>query len=85
MSVNDVAVVIQPNAQHLGFSPWLAANCLTLHHFNADHVTALIAPHNSDARQYLDYADWPPPLLLDIAYGCAALNTQGVPQFVNLA
>ncbi|KIL55822.1 hypothetical protein M378DRAFT_90221, partial [Amanita muscaria Koide BX008] len=85
MSVNDVALVMQPiepNAKHLGF----AVSRLTLQHFNApDAVTTYVAPHNSDARQLVDHDDWPPPLLFDIAYGCAALNTWGVPQFVNLA
>ena len=85
MSVNDVALVTQPNAEHLGFSLLLAVNRLTFQHFNApDAVTMLMAPHNSDARQHVDHDDWPPPLLFDVAYGCAALNTWGVPQFVNL-
>jgi len=85
MSVDDVPIVLQPNAQHLGFSPWLSANRLTLQHFqNADHITVLIAPHNSDGRHHVGHDDWPPPLLFNIAYGCAALNTWGVSHFVNL-
>ena len=87
MSVNDVALVVQPITEHLGFSPSLAVSCLTIQHSIApDVVTALVVPHNSDARQRVDHdANWPPPLLFDVAYGCAALNTWGVPQFVNLA
>ncbi|KAF8309777.1 hypothetical protein F5887DRAFT_1153856 [Amanita rubescens] len=86
MSVNDVALVMQPNAGHLGFNPSLADRRLTFQHFNApDVVITTVAPHNSDARQRVDHDDWPPPLLFDVAYGCAALNTWGVPQFVNLA
>ena len=86
MSVDDVDVVMQPNAQHLGFNPALATSRLTLQHFNAlDVATALVAPHNSDARQRLDHHDWPPPLLFNISYGCAALRTWGVPQFVQFA
>ncbi len=86
MSVNDVALVMQPNAEHLGFNPSLAVSRLTFQHFNApDALTTLGAPHNSDARQRVDHDDWPPPLLFDVAYGCAALNTWGVPQFMNLA
>ncbi|KAF8325714.1 hypothetical protein F5887DRAFT_901102 [Amanita rubescens] len=82
MSVTDVARVMQP----IGFNPSLAVSRLTFQHFNApDVVTTYVAPHNSDARQRVDHDDWPPPLLFDIAYGCAALNTWGVPQFVNLA
>ena len=84
MSVDDVEVVMQPNALHLGFNPTLATSRLTLQHFNAlDVATALVAPHNSDARQRVDHDDWPPPLLFDISYGCAALCTWGVPQFVQ--
>ncbi|KAF8340795.1 hypothetical protein F5887DRAFT_888503 [Amanita rubescens] len=86
MSVNDVAVVMQPSAGHLGFDPSLADRRLTIQHFNAPDIgTRILAPHNSDARQHVDHDDWPPPLLFDVAYGCAALNTWGVPQFVNLA
>jgi hypothetical protein len=77
---------MQPNAEHLGSNPLLTVSRLTFQHFNApDAVTTLVAPHNSDARQYVDHDDWPPPLLFDVAYGCAALNTWGVPQFMNLA
>ena len=86
MSVNDVALVMQPLAEHLGFNPSLAVSRLTFQHFDApDVVTTLVAPHNSDARQRADHDDWPPPLLFDVAYGCAALKTWGVPQFMNLA
>lgn len=86
MSVNDVAVVMQPNAQHLGFNPSIATSRLTFQHFSApDVVTALVAPHNSDARQRVGHDNWPPTLLFDISYGCAALHTWGVPQFVELA
>jgi hypothetical protein len=86
MSVNDVALVMQPNAEHLGFNPPPAVSRLTFQHFNTpDVVTTLVAPHNSDARQRVDQDDWPPPLLFDVAYGCAALKTWGVPQFMNLA
>jgi hypothetical protein len=85
MSVNDVPIVLQPNSQHLGFSPSLAADRLTLQHFqNADHITVFAAPHNSDARHCVGHDDWPPPLLFDVSYGCAALHTWGVPDFVNL-
>ncbi|KAF8340798.1 hypothetical protein F5887DRAFT_1136407 [Amanita rubescens] len=86
MSVNDVALVMQPSAGHLGFDPSLADRRLTIQHFNAPDIgTRILAPHNSDARQHVDHDDWPPPLLFDVAYGCAALNSWGVPQFVNLA
>ena len=86
MSVNDVALVMQPIAEHLSLNPSPAVSRLTIQHFKApDVVTAFVAPHNSDARQPMDHDDWPPPFLFDVAYGCAALKTWGVPQFVNLA
>ena len=85
MSVNDVALVMQPISEHLGLNPSPAVSRLTFQHFNApDVVTALVAPHNSDARQRVDH-DEPPPLLFDVAYGCAALKTRGVPQFIHFA
>ena len=87
MTVNDVDLVTQPTADHLGFviEPSLASSRLTFQHFNnCDDATAFLAPHNSDARQS-DSNEWPPPLLFDVAYGRAALKTWGVPLFVNLA
>jgi hypothetical protein len=76
MSINDV---LQPNASS-------ADSRLTFQHFKTpDAGTMLLAPHNSDARQGVDHYDWPPPLLFDVAYGCAALKTWGVSQFVKLA
>ena len=87
MTVNDVDLVTQPNGDCLGFvlQPSLATSRLTIQHFNNnDSVTAVVAPHNSDAR-LLDSNEWPPPLLFDVAYGNAALKTWDVPLFVNLA
>lgn len=87
MTVNDVDLVMQPLAANLGFimQPSVADSRLTFQHFvNRDPVTALVAPHNSDARRS-DSDDWPPPLIFDVAYGCAALNTWGVPTFMDFA
>jgi hypothetical protein len=86
MTVNDVDLVTQLNANIIGFvtQPSLASSRLTFQHFNIhDVVTTALAPHNSDARQ-LDSDEWPPPLLFEVAYGNAALKTWGVPLFVNL-
>jgi len=85
MSVDDVHIVMQPNAEQMGVNPPLAVRRLTLQHFNvSDLIIMNMAPHNSDARQHVDHDDWPPPLLFDVSYGCAALNTWGEDQFVNL-
>ena len=87
MTVNDVDLVTQPNADRLGFviQPSLASRRLTFQHFDThDLATMLLAPHNSDARQS-DSNEWPPPLLFDVAYGSAALKTWGVPLFLNFA
>ena len=55
---------------------------LTLQHFNnADKFAAEFAPHNSDARMS-DNAEWPPDLLFDVAYGCAAPRWWGEPTFI---
>jgi hypothetical protein len=89
MSVHDVALTVQPSAGHLAFShPSPEGSRLTFQHFkvpDSDIGTIALAPHNSDARQHVGHQDWPPPLLFDISYGCAALNAWGVRQFVNLA
>ncbi len=87
MTVNDVDLATQPNADHLGFvtQPSLANSRLTFQHFNnRDVATSILAPHNSDARQS-ESNEWPPPLLFDVTYGSAALKTWGVPLFVDFA
>ena len=87
MTVNDVDLVMQHTAANPGFivQPSVADSRVTFQHFvNPDLLTAHIAPHNSDARQsHSD--DWPPPLIFDVAYGCAALKTWGVPTFMDFA
>ena len=86
MTVNDVDLVMQPNATKMGFimQPSVANNHLMFHHIvNHDVITALVAPHNSDARRS-DSDDWPPPpLIFDVTYGCAALKTWGVHTFMD--
>jgi hypothetical protein len=34
---------------------------------------------------FLTGAEWPPPLIFDVAYGCAALKTWRVAAFVDFA
>ena len=87
MTVNDVDLVTQPNADILGFTilPADAESRLTFQHFNnRDLVTRIVAPHNSDARKS-DSDDWPPPLIFDVAYGCAVLKTWGLHAFKDFA
>lgn len=77
MTVDDVDLVTQPSAHLLEFSiqPSVADSRLTLQHFNTlGPLTTFMVPHNSDVRQ-LYRNDWsPPPLIFDVAYGCAALQ-----------
>ena len=88
MTVNDVDLVMQPSAPQVGFvtQPSIADKRLTFQHFNTtrDLAVQMIAPHNSDARQSVG-DEWPPPLIFDVAYGCAALKTWGVAAFIVLA
>ena len=87
MTINDVDLVTQPNAHLVGFAaqPQDASRRLTFQHFNnRDFATMTLAPHNSDAR-ISDSVDWPPPLIFDIAYGCAVLKTWGLPPFLDFA
>lgn len=54
MTVNNVDLIMQPNADILGFTilPADAESRLTFQHFNnCDLVTRIVAPHNSDARK----------------------------------
>ena len=84
LSVGDVGVVLQPTMTHVTH-PSNSNKRLTFQHFkNVGHLANFIAPHNSDAR-ILDNEEWPPSLIFDAAYGCAALKAWGVPAFINYA
>ncbi|KAF8235720.1 hypothetical protein L208DRAFT_1422326 [Tricholoma matsutake] len=69
MTVNDMDLVMQPSAAQVGF---------------------IMQPSIADKRltfQHFNTHDiiWPPPLIFDVAYGCAALKTWGVAAFTVLA
>ena len=88
MNVNDVALDMQPQwiLDHLQFDvhPSVANSRLTFHNFKcSDFMVQHLVPHNSVAMRSNN--DWPPRFLFDIAYGCAALKTWGVREFVQFA
>ena len=85
MTVNDVDLVMQPTAQQVGFitQPSGSRKRTTFQHFNNNDLVDVVAPHNSDARS--SSAEWPPPLIFDAAYGCAAFRTWGIPVFIDFA
>lgn len=57
---------------------------LTLQHFDVhDHNITLLAPHNSDVR-ISNGDNWPPDLLFDVTYGCAAIQSWVDPAFRSL-
>jgi len=87
MGVDDVPLVAQPPT--VGFKGIRPPDTprLTCQHFKSEEIDFLAAhgfPHNCDARQS-DSDDWPPNLIFDAAYGCAALKTWGLPRFINFA
>jgi len=85
MGVNDVPLVAQPPA--IGFKGIRPPDAprLTLQHFKeVDNLMAFGAPHNCDAKPS-DSGEWPPAMIFDVLYGCAALNTWGVPAFMEFA
>jgi len=85
MTVYDVDLVRSGNDPGFIVDPSEAQERLTIQHFNdRDPVATLVAPHNSDAR-LSDSVDWPLDLIFDVAYGCAALTTWGVPEFKEFA
>ena len=67
MNVDDV--------QYVGPAGTIPASRLTLQYIG--HVTdpyfVAVTANNSDARQPDDVSTWPPALILDFFYGCAAL------------
>ena len=81
MVVTDVDRVAQPdvNLQPLG------TKRVTFQHFDTnDRVLARSAPHNCDAT-IADSDEWPPDLIFDVAYGCAALAKWGTRSFIQFA
>jgi hypothetical protein len=56
-----------------------------LRHFveQLDDVAQMFYPHNQNARQPADIDDFPPPVLLEMWYGCAAVLRWGVQLTIN--
>jgi len=51
-----------------------------LQHFTQqDSYTIHNSPHNQDARLPADMSGFPPPIIVDMFYGCAALLQWGIP------
>ena len=50
-----------------------------LQHFKPQHpAVAHSAPHNQDARRPANMGDFPPPIIVDMFYGCPALLKWGM-------
>jgi hypothetical protein len=85
MNVDDVPLVMQHRmiVDHLQFAvrPSVANSRLTFHNFSCSDYLVQFVSHNSVAVQSNN--DWPPRFLFDVAYGCAALKTWGVKEFVQ--
>ncbi|KAI9568219.1 hypothetical protein HD554DRAFT_2314329 [Boletus coccyginus] len=62
-------------------------NCLTLQHIQpSQSVIAVLpssCPHNTDARQPQDTSQWPPTIIVDLAYAAAALQAWGSEAFIE--
>jgi hypothetical protein len=55
-----------------------------LQHFHdPTRVDNIIFPHNQDARPPADLTNWPPALIMDVVYGCAAVLKWGQKQSVD--
>jgi hypothetical protein len=79
LTVNDIRYDVQPAE-----SP---VRRLTLHHFadfSSNPFFVALARPNSDVRMPQDDRQWPPALILDYFYGCAALKAWGQTSFVEL-
>lgn len=52
-----------------------------LQHFTPQHEYVVHqSPHNQDARLPADMSQFPPPIIVDMFYGCAAVSRWGIPQ-----
>ena len=78
-------VAAAATAQQASFLRRQGLNRLTLHHFIIPNIVINnTTPFNSDVR-ISNSDEWPPALLFDAAYRCAALKSWGVPAFINCA
>ena len=84
MTVDDVPLAVQPNAQQVhALSTPPDEKRLTFQHFDiSDLAIMTLAPHNCDAR-LPDHDDWSPDVIFDAAYSIAALKTWGTPTFLE--
>lgn len=58
---------------------------LTLQHFvTASSLVRRLAPNNQDARPPADWSTWPPPVVLDVLYGIAAIKRWATPTTADL-
>ncbi|KAI9457852.1 hypothetical protein HD554DRAFT_2197886 [Boletus coccyginus] len=62
-------------------------NRLTLQHIQPSQsviaVLGQLCPHNTDARQPQDISQWPPAIIVDLAYAVAALQAWGPEAFIE--
>ena len=62
---------------------------LTLQHFASEDrlgpAMNILAPRNSDARLPEDTSEWPPAIIIDLFYACAALRAWGPKPFFDSA
>jgi len=81
MAIADVDHVAQPGVQPQPFG----TKRVTFQHFTTNDCNlAMLAPHNCDAT-IANSDEWPPDLIFDVAYGCAALDKWGTRLFIQFA
>jgi hypothetical protein len=69
---------------YTGTTANIPSSRVTLQYFNVEDPCVLsVVPNNSDARLPQDISNWPPPLILDFFYACAAVNAWSSDGFKN--
>lgn len=77
MNDNDVP----PSPGPIFGPPSASPGRFILQHFTPQHeYLASQSPHNQDARLPADMSQFPPPTIVDMFYGCAAVLRWGIPQ-----
>ncbi|KAF8798393.1 hypothetical protein BYT27DRAFT_7018030, partial [Phlegmacium glaucopus] len=93
VGIGDSAFIMTPNfamdMNHVPQSPQLVTTSskrLTLQHFITISSSLLqrLAPNNQDVQPPADWSTWPPPIILDVLYGNAALKRWATQTTIDL-
>ena len=75
---------IPPSLGPILGAPSTSPGHFILQHFTPQHKYIVSqSPHNQDAHLPANMSQFPPPVIVDMFYGCAAVLWWGIPQAAN--